>query len=107
MARNWKEPESNRLLGPAGLSRAIGAMLIAVSFLRWPATAMLVAPGFGLAEYRWLLIPAVQAGAEAMFWIGVWLVGRGPLRAALARISGKWRAGAGPARSIRVSRPAS
>lgn len=102
MTRNWKEPESNRLPGPAGLSRGVGGLLIALSFLRWPATAMLVSPAWGLADYRWLLIPAVQAVAEAMFWIGVWLVGRGPMRAALARISGKWHVGATLARSIRI-----
>jgi len=106
MAHTWQEPESYRHLEPAGHSRGIGWMLIALSFLRWPATAMLVSPAWGLPDYRWLLIPAVQAGAEAMFWIGVWLVGRGPLRAALARISGKWRVGAIFARSIRISWPA-
>ncbi|HEX9180628.1 MAG TPA: hypothetical protein VF859_09550 [Burkholderiales bacterium] len=107
MARNLKEPEPNRLIGPAGLSRGAGGLLVAFSFLRWPVTALLVAPGFGFADYRWILIPAVQGGAEAMFWIGVWLVGLGPLRAALARTAGMWRVGASFPRSIRVTRPAS
>lgn len=102
MARNRKEPETNGQLEAAGLSRGVGGLLIVLSFLRWPATAMLASPAWGLADYRWLLIPAVQAGAEAMFWIGVWLVGRGPLRAALARISRKWRIRAALARSIRM-----
>ena len=102
MTREFEEPETNRHPEPAGLSRGLGGLLILVSFVRWPATAILASPAWGLADYRWLLIPAVQAGAEAMFWIGIWLVGRGPLRAALARISEKWRNGATRARSIRI-----
>jgi hypothetical protein len=107
MARNLEEPETIRPIGPAGLSRGVGVLLIAFSFLRWPATALLVAPGFGLADYRWLLIPVVQVGAEAMFWTGVWLLGRGPLCAALARIAALWRGRTSFLRSIRVTRPAS
>lgn len=107
MTREFEEPETIRHPEPAGLSRGVGGLLIALSFLRWPATAALVLPALGLADYRWLLIPVVQVGAEAMFWIGVWLVGRGALRAVLARISRRWRAGATFARSIRLQRPAS
>ncbi|HSD60886.1 MAG TPA: hypothetical protein VLC55_08535, partial [Burkholderiales bacterium] len=51
--------------------------------------AMLVAPAWGSPASQWALILAVQTSAEAMFWIGVWLVGRESLRAALPRVADK------------------
>jgi hypothetical protein len=100
MPGDTTESGANQLLSAAGRSRVVDLGLIALSLLRWPATALLLAPGFELAEYRWVLIPAVQAGAEAMFWLGVRLVG--PLGAALARIAGRWRVRATPERTLRI-----
>ena len=82
MPRGWNQRPM--LAGPA---RAIGATVIALSLLRWPVTAMLVSPGWGSLASQWALILAVQTSAEAMFWIGVWLIGRESLRAALARVA--------------------
>jgi hypothetical protein len=64
-------------------------VVIALSLLRWPLTALLVSPAWGFPGNQWVLILAVQASAEAMFWSGVWLIGREPLRAALARVAGR------------------
>jgi len=48
---------------------------------------MLASPAWGPPASQWVLILAVQTSAEAMFWIGVWLMGRESLRAALARVA--------------------
>lgn len=87
MEHNNKEPGPGIFFLAANTARAVGAALIGLSLLRWPATALLVSPAWELLDGRWAVILAVQTGAEAMFWIGVWLVGRQPLRQALARVS--------------------
>jgi uncharacterized protein DUF3563 len=86
-------------LGLAPSSRAIGAALIALSLLRWPATAMLASTAGDFPGTPWSLILTVQASAETIFWIGVWLVGRNSLRAALARVAATW-----PVRSMFLRR---
>jgi hypothetical protein len=91
-----------RYLWPSDPSRALGAALIVLSLLRWPITAMLASAHWELPVSPWFLIPVVQGFAEAMFWVGVWLVGRRPLRAAMARLSGTWPVSAILARIVRV-----
>jgi hypothetical protein len=87
MQRNMTELKWSQLM-PATPSRALGVVLIAISLLRWPATAMLVSSGWEPANSPWVMILAVQSSAEIVFWVGAWLVGRDFLRAALARVAG-------------------
>lgn len=90
MQSHTTEAQSGQLRGRAGLAAAIGAVLIALSLLRWPATAMLVSPASGLPATPWGMLVALQVGAEAMFWVGVWLAGRNALGPVLARVAGTW-----------------
>lgn len=86
-------------------AQAMGAVLIGSSLARWPATAWLLSPGWELADGRWFLILAVQGGAEAIFWFGVWLLGGKPLRDALARVCATRPVRAILARLSRRARP--
>jgi hypothetical protein len=88
MPRHIQEAESNRHPGLSDPARAIGATLIVLSLLRWPLTAIVASSASKLPISPWIIIPAMQASAEAMFWVGVYMVGRKPLRAALARLAG-------------------
>lgn len=90
MQRNVTGPGWSDYLRLATPSQGMGAALIALSLLRWPVTAMLASSAWKLPVSQWILISVVQACAEAMFWIGVWLVGRKPLRAALMRLAETW-----------------
>ena len=89
--------------GRAGFVGAMGVTLIALSLLRWPATAMLLSPASG-PDTPWGALLAVQGGAEAIFWVGVWLVGRNYLGGLLARVSGSWPVQAIFARGGRAAR---
>jgi hypothetical protein len=102
MPRKMKELWLYRYLRFSDPSRAMGAALIALSLLRWPVTAMLASAHWELPVSPWVLIPVVQGCAEAMFWVGVWLVGRKPLRAAMARFAAMWPVSAILARMLRV-----
>ena len=104
MHPNVTAPGWSEHLRLATTSQGIGAALIALSLLRWPATAVLVSPAWGLPDSAWVLILAVQTGAEAIFWVGVWLVGRSPLRRALASIAETWPVRTILSRTARVAR---
>ena len=72
---------------PSRHSRALGVALIALSLARWPATVVLASPGWISAVNPWYAILALQILAEAMFWCGVWMIGRGRWRELMARVA--------------------
>ena len=67
---------TNRHFQIARHPRAIGVLLIALSFARWPATVLIATASWSSAVKPWHVVLALQVAAELMFWSGIWLIGR-------------------------------